>query len=68
MNSPADFGPLDEETAAAAREAGGHPVRAAILISIVVFVAVAALVYAVFRFSIQPETETTRPPAHASSR
>jgi Tol biopolymer transport system component/DNA-binding winged helix-turn-helix (wHTH) protein len=46
-------------------EASGHPVRAAIVISLVVFAAVAVLVYGVFRFSIRPETETARAPAPA---
>ncbi|MDT5262599.1 MAG: hypothetical protein QOC61_1603 [Acidobacteriota bacterium] len=71
MNSPANLDPLDEETTAAHDADGhtvssGHPVRAAILISLVVFVVVAALVYGVFRFSIRPETETA--PHTPSSR
>jgi Tol biopolymer transport system component/DNA-binding winged helix-turn-helix (wHTH) protein len=39
------------------QQPAGHPVRAAVLISGAVLVAVAALVYAVFRFSVRPETE-----------
>ena len=35
----------------------GHPVRAAVLITVALVLAVAALVYAVFRFSVRPETE-----------
>jgi Tol biopolymer transport system component/DNA-binding winged helix-turn-helix (wHTH) protein len=54
-----------DASAPAAHDAGGHPVRAAILIAIVVGVSVAALVYAVFRFSIRPETEAARPLAPA---
>ena len=37
-----------------------HPVRAAIIISIVAFLGVALLVYAVFRLSVRPETERER--------
>jgi Tol biopolymer transport system component/DNA-binding winged helix-turn-helix (wHTH) protein len=47
------------------RETRGHPVRAAIIISIVAFVGVAVLVYAVFRLSVRPETERTRERAPA---
>ncbi|MDT7779880.1 MAG: hypothetical protein QOC99_2392 [Acidobacteriota bacterium] len=73
MNSPANLDPLDEETTAAHDADGhtgpsGHPVRAAILISLVVFVVVAALVYGVFRFSIRPETETPSRTRMPSSR
>jgi Tol biopolymer transport system component/DNA-binding winged helix-turn-helix (wHTH) protein len=39
---------------------GHHPVRAAVIISIVAFVGVAALVYAVFRLSVSPEAESAR--------
>jgi hypothetical protein len=65
MSSPSNSSPHDEETNAA-HDADGHPVRAAILISLVVFIVVAALVYGVFRLSIRPETETaprTRTPS-----
>jgi eukaryotic-like serine/threonine-protein kinase len=40
------------------RADAGHPVRAAILISVVVVAVVAALVYAVFRFVVRPQTES----------
>ena len=39
---------------------GHHPVRAAVIISVVAFVGVAVLVYAIFRLSIRPETESAR--------
>lgn len=41
-------------------ETQGHPVRAAVVISVVAFVSVAALVYFVYRFSVRPETEADR--------
>lgn len=41
-------------------ETQGHPVRAAVLISIVAVVSVAALVYFVYRFSVRPEAESAR--------
>jgi len=41
-------------------ETQGHPVRAAVIISIVAFASVAALVYFVYRFSVRPETEAAR--------
>lgn len=41
-------------------EPQGHPVRAAVVISVVAFVSVAALVYFVYRFSVRPETESAR--------
>jgi Tol biopolymer transport system component/DNA-binding winged helix-turn-helix (wHTH) protein len=44
----------------AARAPVGHPVRAAVLIAAVVFLSVAALVYAIFRLSVRPETERER--------
>lgn len=40
----------------------GHPVRAAILIAVAVFLIFAGLVYAVLRFSVRPETEASRQP------
>ena len=46
-----------------ARVTEGHPVRAAILISVAVFVTVAALVYMVFRLSVRPDVERARMPA-----
>jgi Tol biopolymer transport system component/DNA-binding winged helix-turn-helix (wHTH) protein len=39
---------------------GHHPVRAAVIISVVALVGVTVLVYAIFRLSIRPETETAR--------
>ncbi|HKG12289.1 MAG TPA: winged helix-turn-helix domain-containing protein [Pyrinomonadaceae bacterium] len=41
-------------------ETHGHPVRAAVVISIVAFLSVAALVYFVYRFSVRPEAESAR--------
>ncbi|HVF43670.1 MAG TPA: winged helix-turn-helix domain-containing protein [Pyrinomonadaceae bacterium] len=41
-------------------EEHGHPVRAAVVISVVAFVSVAALVYFVYRFSVKPEAESAR--------
>ena len=51
--------------AAASRPPDGHPVRAAILISIVVFTSVAALVYVIYRLSVRPDVERARAPAPA---
>jgi Tol biopolymer transport system component/DNA-binding winged helix-turn-helix (wHTH) protein len=45
---------------AQARE--GHPVRAAVLISVAVFVSVALLVYAIYRLSVRPDVERARAP------
>ena len=51
---------------AAARVADGHhPKRAAVLIALTVFAAAAALVYAVYRLSVLPEAERSRPAAPA---
>ncbi len=49
---------------------GHHPVRAAVIISIVAFVSVAALVYFVYRFSVRPEAEraSVRAPAFQSMK
>lgn len=41
-------------------ETQGHPVRAAVVISVVAFVAVAALVYFVYRVSVKPEADSAR--------
>lgn len=41
-------------------ETQGHPVRAAVIISIVAFLSAAALVYFVYRFSVRPEAESVR--------
>jgi Tol biopolymer transport system component/DNA-binding winged helix-turn-helix (wHTH) protein len=41
-------------------ETQGHPVRAAVVISVVAFVSVAALVYFVYRLSVRPEAESAR--------
>ncbi|MDT7809895.1 MAG: hypothetical protein QOJ70_3708 [Acidobacteriota bacterium] len=49
----------------AAPASDGHPVRAAVLIAVVVFVSVAALVYAIFRLSVHPDTERAPRPAPA---
>jgi Tol biopolymer transport system component/DNA-binding winged helix-turn-helix (wHTH) protein len=47
----------------------GHPVRAAILISVVAVLSVSALIYGVFRFVIHPKTELMeRPPAFQSMK
>ena len=48
-----------------ANQPDGHPVRAAILIALAVFISVAALVYAVYYFSVRREVERSRPPAPA---
>jgi Tol biopolymer transport system component/DNA-binding winged helix-turn-helix (wHTH) protein len=40
----------------------GHPVRAAVLISVAVFVSVALLVYAIYRLSVRPDVERARAP------
>jgi Tol biopolymer transport system component/DNA-binding winged helix-turn-helix (wHTH) protein len=45
---------------------GGHPVRAAVLISAAVFLSVAALVYLVYRTSVRPDVERARQPAPAA--
>jgi Tol biopolymer transport system component/DNA-binding winged helix-turn-helix (wHTH) protein len=47
---------------------GQHPVRAAVIISVVALVGVTLLVYAVFRLSIRPETETSRAPSFQSMK
>jgi Tol biopolymer transport system component/DNA-binding winged helix-turn-helix (wHTH) protein len=47
------------------QEPGGHPVRAAVLISAVVFISVAALVYLIYRTSVRPDVERARPQAPA---
>jgi Tol biopolymer transport system component/DNA-binding winged helix-turn-helix (wHTH) protein len=47
-------------------EPGGHPVRAAVLISAAVFLSVAALVYLVYRTSVRPDVERARQPAPAA--
>ncbi len=43
----------------------GHPVRAAVLISVAVFLAVASLVYVIYRLSVRPDVERARVPAPA---
>jgi Tol biopolymer transport system component/DNA-binding winged helix-turn-helix (wHTH) protein len=40
----------------------GHPVLAAVLISVAVFVSVALLVYAIYRLSVRPDVERARAP------
>lgn len=45
---------------------GGHPVRAAVLIAVVVFVSVAALVYGIYRSSVRPDVERAGTPAPAA--
>ena len=40
----------------------GHPVRAAVLISVVLFVSVALLVYTIYRLSVRPDVERARAP------
>jgi Tol biopolymer transport system component/DNA-binding winged helix-turn-helix (wHTH) protein len=40
-----------------ARPSGGHPVRAAVLISVAVFASVALLVYVIYRLSVRPDVE-----------
>jgi len=52
---------------AAAGGRGGHPVRDAVLITVVSVLVFAALVYAVFKFTIRPRTER-RPPAFQSMK
>jgi Tol biopolymer transport system component/DNA-binding winged helix-turn-helix (wHTH) protein len=57
---------IDTRHASAHAQAhGGHPVRAAVLIAFTVFVAFAALVYAIYRTSVQPDVERARPQAPA---
>jgi eukaryotic-like serine/threonine-protein kinase len=51
-----------------ARETSGHPVRAAILIALAAVFGFGAMVYAVFRFSVRPETSAPRPPAFQSMK
>ncbi|HEV2859700.1 MAG TPA: winged helix-turn-helix domain-containing protein [Pyrinomonadaceae bacterium] len=52
-----------------AREVGGHPRRAAFLITLGVLAAVSLLVYAVFRFAVRPQTTPPpRPPAFQSMK
>ncbi|MCA1635919.1 MAG: winged helix-turn-helix domain-containing protein [Acidobacteria bacterium] len=46
----------------------GHPVRAAILIAAAALLGFAALVYAVLRLSVRPETAAQRPPAFQSMK
>lgn len=46
-----------DDASYAPRADAGHPVRGAIVISVVVVAFVAALVYAVFRFVVRPQTE-----------
>lgn len=46
---------------------GGHPVRAAVLISVAVVLVFAALVYAVFKLSVRPQT-VPRTPAFQSMK
>ena len=48
-----------------AQATGGHPARAALLIAAVVFVAVAALVYAIYRTSVRPDVGRARTQATA---
>jgi Tol biopolymer transport system component/DNA-binding winged helix-turn-helix (wHTH) protein len=53
----------DKEEAAAVRlqrETQGHPIRAAVIISIVALGVVVGLIYFVYRFSVRPETESER--------
>ncbi len=50
------------------REKAGRPVLAAILITLAAVLAFGALVYAVFRFSVRPETSAPRPPAFQSMK
>ena len=52
----------------AQRATGDHPVRAAVIISIVALAGVVGLIYAVFRLSVQPEAERERAPAFQSMR
>jgi len=47
---------------ARARPREGHPVRDAVIISVVVFVSVALLVYAIYRLSVRPDVERARAP------
>jgi Tol biopolymer transport system component/DNA-binding winged helix-turn-helix (wHTH) protein len=56
--------------AAPRSEAEGHPVRAAVVISIVAVACVVGLVYFVYRFSVRPEAESARqrPPAFQSMK
>jgi Tol biopolymer transport system component/DNA-binding winged helix-turn-helix (wHTH) protein len=51
---------------ASARAPGEHPVRAAVLIAVAVFVAVGALVYFIYRTSVRPDVERARTPAPAA--
>jgi Tol biopolymer transport system component/DNA-binding winged helix-turn-helix (wHTH) protein len=61
--------PPDEELYSTFQiERRGHPVRAAVIISVVAFVGVAALVYFVYRFSVRPEAERERAPAFQSMK
>jgi Tol biopolymer transport system component/DNA-binding winged helix-turn-helix (wHTH) protein len=48
---------FEEAAARRLNETPGHPVRAAVLISIVAFLSVAGLVYAVYRLAVKPDTE-----------
>lgn len=61
----ADAPRVDEKRAP---EKSGHPVRAAILISLAAVVGFSALVYVVFRFSVRPDTSAPRPPAFQSMK
>ncbi|HEX8351493.1 MAG TPA: transcriptional regulator, partial [Pyrinomonadaceae bacterium] len=55
--------PSASDHAAHARTHDGHPVRAAVLISVALFASVAALVYFIHRSSVRPDVERARAPA-----
>ena len=54
------------EASAPAQTSGDHPVRGALIIAAVVFVAVAALVYLIYRTSVRPDVERARTQAPAA--
>jgi eukaryotic-like serine/threonine-protein kinase len=56
---------LDHTAAGGGR--GGHPVRDAVLITVVAVAVLGGLIYAVFKFTIRPRTER-RPPAFQSMK
>jgi Tol biopolymer transport system component/DNA-binding winged helix-turn-helix (wHTH) protein len=51
----------DESATRQTPKADGHPVRAAILITVVVLAVVASVAYLIFRFSVRPEAKRSAP-------
>src|SRR5579885_302237 len=58
----------DESVSRQTPGADGHPVRAAVLITVVVLAVVAAVVDLIFRFSVRPDDEQRRAPAFESMK